>query len=131
MTDTISPFQAALETLDLDKLTEKLVKADTANFSEINDLWQPKTKGEQLLGFLVAREKSRFTNDNGVVANWYGFAALNPKTGKAEPKRLLGTSILERALSTIDIGTMVEITYEGEEAAPRGTVKLFRVRVQA
>lgn len=131
MTDTISPFQHAIETLDLEKIAEKLINADTANFTEINDLWQPKTKGEQLLGFLVAREKSRFVNDSGVTANWYGFAALNPRTGKAEPKRVLGTSILERALGTLEIGTMVELTYEGEEAAPRGTVKLFRVRVQA
>lgn len=127
----ISPLESALASFDPDAMGRKLAEIDTDGFAEINDLWKPTTPGEQLLGVLVGSEKSRFVSDTGVVASWWAFAALNRKTLKAEPRRILGTVALERALAGIAPGTVVQITYEGTEKVEKGTVHKYTVKAES
>lgn len=131
-TETLSTFEIAGMSLDANVIRAALDKANPADFKEVEtDVWKPEKPGDTLFGVLIAKEKSNFTNDAGVTAHWWLFAVRDPMTNAIIPKRMLGSTVVERALANVEPNTVVEIEFTGTEKNREGNgkVHLFKVRV--
>lgn len=117
-------------TLNAGDLLKQLDDAKPEEFEKIeDDVWKPSTVGDILLGVLVAREDSGFGKD-GETVNWWHFVTKSLLDGALVSKRVLGTTILERGLRTLDPGTLVEIEFIGEQPSKVGNpLKLYTLRI--
>lgn len=129
----LSVLEIAGIQLDANAIRAALDNANPAEFKEVEtDVWKPEKPGDTLFGILIAKEKSSFSNEKtGETAHWWLFAVRDPATNAIIPKRMLGSTVVERALANVEPNTPVEIEFTGTEKNREGNgkVHLFKVRV--
>lgn len=108
-----------------DDFLARLNKAKPEDFIKVeDDVWKGDRKGDVLLGILVGKSESNFDD-----AHWWHFASKSTLDGSIVEKRVLGTVIIERALKTLQPGSIVEIEFDEKVASPNGDLMKYIVRI--
>ena len=105
---------------------DQLNEAKPEDFVKVeDDVWKGDKVGDVMLGILVGKSDSNFEN-----ASWWHFATKSILDGSIVEKRVLGTTIIERAMKTLAPGTLVEIEFRGTQPSREGNdLQLYTVRI--
>ncbi len=113
-------------TFKAEDFLKQIDEAKPEDFVKVeDDVWKGDKPGDVMLGVLVGKEGSNFEG-----ANWWHFATKSLLDGSIVAKRVLGTTIIERALKTLNPGSLVEIEFKGTQPSREGNdLMLYTVRI--
>lgn len=89
--------------------------------------WVPKNRGDILIGVLIKRDENR--GPRGNLTFYEVETAEVDEDGEKIVQNVLGTTVLNKKMSTVPIGYEVAIMYCGEKPSqpPKKPLKIFRV----